>query len=246
MIFDGLPLAHLDQVVLAVHDILHGDAWLRTAFGGHTLAGTGSIAMGTTSLAGAGTSWASGVDALAKGDRITLGDQVATVASDPTDTALEIQVAHADGLIGEEIHKSGRGLRVDRLDAVLDVAMPYWTVGAGALPDFESAIGRLATSPEVQITFVYESGPHPLGDRESSWAGLLQHVVGLCTDPTLNRPRLGVARFGGKSLGCRFISAAGGATPLPGPDGSVIFAPAIALKYEGGNPITSTTVPQEW
>lgn len=241
--FPSFSLAYPDQVVLAVHDLIHYDPVFRDWAGGRALAGTADVDPGETTVLGTGTSWATGDDSLGPGDQLVLAAQVATVEDVASDTELTITVPHADGMVAGEAWKAGRGFRVESPSVPVDVALPYWTVGIGSLPEFSPAIGRLASTPSVQVTFVYEIDQHPLRDDVASWAGLAQRVIAILTasGPT---QRLTVGRFG-QPLTLRVSGAAPGEGLLRrGSD--LVPVPAVQITWEGMDPIDRALVAQRW
>lgn len=243
--FPGLALGYPDQVVLAAYDTLHADEFFREWSGGGDLAGTASVDAAGTTVTGVGTSWATGDDSLGAGDRLLLGAQVATIESVTSDTELEIAVAHADGLVGQAIYRAGRGFRVESTTVPVDVAMPYWTIGIGTLPEYSPAVGRLQSQPSAQITFVYELDQHPLRDDVASWAGLAQRVIAVMVS-TGQIVRLCVARFGGEPLVYKVVSAVPGEGVLRSGERDFIPAPAVQISWEGMDPIDRATIAQRW
>lgn len=260
-IASGLPVAYLDQVVLAIYDLLHQDPELRERFGGRVLAGTASIAADATSLVGTGTSWATGDDSLSPADYLVLGDQVAEIESVSSDTALEIvppvgpsvSPGHADGLTDATIHKAARGFRVNFAHQPVIVSMPYWTVAPGLQPAFERGIGRLQSAPAAQVTMVYEEGASSniLRQGEPSWAALTLRAVGTLSADA-NAIKLCVPRFASgpglnlvplvttlETIGEELIEVAGPSRN--------IAAPSVPLTYRGRDPKrTSTDLPARW
>ena len=239
--FSALPLGHLDQVALAAHDILHSDTWIRDAFGGRALGGTASVDPASTALTGTGTTWSSELNT---GSRLVLGSQVTAVEEVLSDTAVTLRTPHADGLIGQEIAVAARGFRVDRPDAPLRIALPYYTVGAGTLPSYEAGIGRLITDPSVQVTFFYAPANHPVTDSEGTWASLVQRVALRLKEP--DGVRLTVPRFGMSPLTRGLTSVSAGTALIPDGDGTVLYAPAMAITWSGLNPASAVTIPQRW
>lgn len=242
MDFSGLPLGHLDQVALAVHDILHQDSWIRGAFGGRTLAGTVDVDPASASLVGTATTFSE----LGEGERLVLGDQVAKVKSVESDTALTLATAHYQGLAGATAYVAARGYRIDRPDnALSSVAGPYWTVSAGALGDYEPQIGRLGVNPQVIVAFFYEQRWEALTDDEGSWGALTQRVA--LRFRLADGVRLTVPRFDSMALarqaGSPFVAEGQSIIPT---DNGALYVPSLALNWIGSNPEDTVLYPQRW
>jgi hypothetical protein len=260
-ITENLPLPYLDQVCLAVYDLLHQDQDMRDRFGGRTLTGTASIDPDGTTLTGTGTSWATGDDSLTPGDELILGAQIAEVDTVTSDLLLDIvpppgatsSPGHADGLVDAEIHKAARGYRAKLPYVPINRAPPYWTVAPGVQPEDTRAIGEFDSAPTVQVTMIYPVGAEGnlLKSGEPSWAALTQHVVGILRADSKSL-LLQVPRFANPSgtvpgLINSLISADSNLTAIEDPNETIVAAPAVILSYAGFDPdTTSAGFPQRW
>ncbi len=182
-ITDGLPLAYLDTLTVALADLMHQEPEIRDRFGGRTLAGTVDCTPGTTTFAGTGTEWLDGADdSLAPGDRLVAGAQLVKVASVTSDTLLEIEPppppatepGHVAGLDGATIHKAATWGRTKFPHLPIPLAPPYWTVAPIAQAPHKVGPGRRISSPTLQWIGVYEEGADAnlLADGQASWAAI--------------------------------------------------------------------------
>lgn len=182
-ITDGLPLAYLDTLTVALADLMHQEAEIRNRFGGRTLAGTVDCTPGTTTFTGTGTEWLAGVeDSLRSGDRLVAGPQLVKVLSVTSDTLLEIEAppppatepGHFSGLADATIHKAATWGRAGFPHLPVPLAPPYWTVSPIAQPPHKVGPGHRISSPALQWTGVYEEGADAnlLADGQASWAAM--------------------------------------------------------------------------
>lgn len=259
-ITDGLPLAYLDAVCIGVADLMHQNADLRDRFGGRTLGGTASITPGDTAMTGTGTGWLDDPDdSLAPGDLLLAGEQLVTVATVTTNTALTIEVplppatepGHVAGLIDEVIHKAATWGRVHFPFEPAQLGMPYWTVAPpGPQPAHQSAVGRKTSAPEVQWTAVYEQGADAnlLGPGQASWAALASIAEGVLRADGKSQT-LQVARFDVEVAGedrCVPLvrQLLDTRIELARDPQDFITAAALAISFEGNDP--GKPIPQRW
>ena len=255
-LFPAVKNSAEDRVALAVRDLLDTDPLMRGIFSGSAddpsldPTGTVEITPGSKDMVGTGSNW---LTTLRPGFKVLINDQVGIIESVASDTTATLRVAHADGAIsanGDRVLRGARSERVNATDMSLQDAPPYYTVGLGAIPDAEPAIGRLKITPSVQITFVFPRQQQVLEDDEASWGGLngqARNILAPAKGINDNAHRLCVPRFGNEPLVFRLSSFAAGPAPLVlDGDGTIIMTPAVAVTYEGMDPRTVEQIPQRW
>lgn len=251
--FPGLRLAYWDMVTLAVKDILDTDPQTRGWFSGSTAkpsldpTGAVDITPGSTSLLGTGSNW---LTTMPQGSRFLIGDQVVQIEEVTSDTDATIKVAHADGAIGEDVFRAARSERVNAVELLPDMAMPYYTIGVGVLPDVQPEVGQLQVDPSVTITVVFPRREAPLADDEASWTGIAGHWLALLAPKKgVNNPvhRLCVPRFGDPAppLVSRISTfGAGGGTVVDA--GEIIIAAPILISWQGMDPLAAQEITPRW
>lgn len=254
--FPGLGLAYWDQVALAVKDILDTDETMRGFFSGSTArpaldpTGTVDITPGSTSMVGTGSNW---LTTLSPGMRFVAVDQVVQIATVSSDASATIKVAHADGAIsanGDRLFRAPRSERVNHTDLIVDLGMPYYTVGVGVLPTVDPKPGALQVDPSVTITVVFPRQEQVLSDDDASWYGVAGHILEiLVPEKGVNNAiqRLCVPRFGNEALVDRFATfGAGDGAVLADGDGTIVLTPTIEISWQGRDPRRAQQIPQRW
>ena len=267
-ITEGLPLAYLDVLAVALADLMHQDQELRGRFGGLTLGGTVNCTPGSTTFNGTGTGWLTdATDSLSPGDQLVAGPQLVKVMSVSSDILLEIEAplppatepGHVAGLIDATIHKAASGHRVSFPHLPIRPAVPYWTVAPGLnQPPYVAGVGRRLSNPTLQWTGVYLEGADAnlLEHDQPSWAALsaLAERIVLQDEKTQT---LQVPRFDTTVLvqgqpedkSTRLVRQLFNQTPemfpvgLPDTD-KFITAAAMVFNFEGLDP--GTLRPRRW
>lgn len=156
----NLPVGYFHSCLLAVHDLLHGDAVLAECFGAVALAGTVSVGTGLTAVVGTGTDFTAD---LTEGDRIEIEGQVSYVESIGGPLAFELAVPHVAGAVGATAYRAAQ-IFVQDYPVAPSIGPAFCIVSGGPIQPLEAGIGERTMDPVVWVHYMAEIPQRPLTD----------------------------------------------------------------------------------